>query len=100
MRIKNKSKAKNMMKFILFGGSFDPIHDGHYLMAKQAYQQIKADKVIFIPAKRPRWKEVTKNSDEHRYNMLNPEWSYVGCYGYEGGGMYNYIQNFASSGKK
>ncbi|MBW7867938.1 MAG: hypothetical protein H3C31_06405 [Brumimicrobium sp.] len=40
------------------------------------------------------------SSRGHRYNMLNPEWSYVGCYGYEGGGMYNYIQNFASSGKK
>lgn len=31
----------------------------------------------------------------HRYNMLNPNWEYIGCYGYEGDGMYNYIQNFA-----
>ena len=31
----------------------------------------------------------------HRYNMLNPNWEYIGCYGYEGDGMFNYIQNFA-----
>ncbi len=31
----------------------------------------------------------------HRTNMLNAGWKYVGCYGYDGAGMYNYIQNFA-----
>jgi uncharacterized protein YkwD len=35
------------------------------------------------------------SSRGHRYNMLNPDWQYIGCYGYEGNGMYNYIQNFA-----
>jgi len=31
----------------------------------------------------------------HRYNMLNPDWKYIGCYGYKGKEMYNYVQNFA-----
>lgn len=35
------------------------------------------------------------SSRGHRYNMLNPNWEYVGCYGYEGKVMYTYIQNFA-----
>jgi len=35
------------------------------------------------------------SSRGHRYNMLNPNWEYVGCYGYEGNSMYTYIQNFA-----
>ena len=35
------------------------------------------------------------SSRGHRYNMLNPSWKYVGCYGYDSGDMYNYIQNFA-----
>ena len=35
------------------------------------------------------------SSRGHRYNMLNPSWKYVGCYGYDGGNMYNCIQNFA-----
>jgi len=36
------------------------------------------------------------SSRGHRHNMLNPKWKYVGCYGYEGVDMYNYIQNFAT----
>lgn len=36
------------------------------------------------------------NSRGHRYNMLNPKWNYVGCYGYDGGDMYKYVQNFAT----
>lgn len=32
----------------------------------------------------------------HRYNMLNPNWKYIGCFGYDSGVMYNYIQNFAT----
>lgn len=35
------------------------------------------------------------SSRGHRYNMLNPDWQYIGCYGYEGNNIYNYIQNFA-----
>ncbi len=37
------------------------------------------------------------SSRGHRYNILNPEWKFIGCYGYEGGNMYNYIQNFATN---
>ena len=32
----------------------------------------------------------------HRYNLLNPDWKYIGCFGYEGVDMYHYIQNFAT----
>lgn len=35
------------------------------------------------------------SSRGHRYNMLNPDWKYIGCYGYKGDKMYNYVQNFA-----
>ena len=36
------------------------------------------------------------SSRGHRYNMLNPSWNYIGCYGYKGKNMYNYVQNFAA----
>lgn len=36
------------MRIILFGGSFDPIHNGHINIALNAMEQINADKVIFI----------------------------------------------------
>lgn len=37
----------------LFGGSFDPVHSGHIMLANEAYKQLKLSKVIFIPAKQP-----------------------------------------------
>jgi len=39
-------------KIALFGGSFDPIHLGHTAVASAAAQNIGAEKVIIIPAKR------------------------------------------------
>lgn len=45
-----------MSKVIIFGGSFDPIHSGHLFIAKKALAATKADKVIFMLAKNPRWK--------------------------------------------
>ena len=38
-------------RIALFGGSFDPIHLGHTEVARAAAQHIKAERVVFIPAK-------------------------------------------------
>ncbi|MBO6280009.1 MAG: nicotinate (nicotinamide) nucleotide adenylyltransferase [Bacilli bacterium] len=44
-----------MKNIILFGGAFDPIHNGHIKMAKEASEFLNAE-VIFIPAKISVWK--------------------------------------------
>lgn len=44
-----------MKNIVLFGGAFDPIHNGHINMAKEARKQLNAD-IFFIPAKISVWK--------------------------------------------
>lgn len=58
-----------MKKVILFGGSFDPVHDGHMNMAQKALDQRKADELWFIPTQVSPFK--TKSTEfHHRYSML------------------------------
>lgn len=58
------------MKTIIFGGSFDPIHNGHIEIAKKSKEIINADRVVFIPARSPRWKSPRTNALD-RINMLS-----------------------------
>ena len=37
------------MRTALYGGSFDPIHHGHLILAREAMEQLALDRIIFIP---------------------------------------------------
>lgn len=37
-------------RMALFGGTFDPVHEGHLAAAECARQQLNLDKIIFLPA--------------------------------------------------
>lgn len=41
------------MRIGVFGGSFDPIHYGHLILAEQCREQAGLDEIWFIPAARP-----------------------------------------------
>lgn len=38
------------MPIALYGGTFDPIHHGHLILARDAIEELGIDRVIFIPA--------------------------------------------------
>ena len=57
-----------MKRLILYGGAFDPIHNGHLRIAEEASKKLDAD-VVFIPTAKPRWKEKSA-SNEDRLAML------------------------------
>ena len=41
----------------IFGGTFDPIHLGHLVLAEQCREQARLDQVLFIPSARPPHKQ-------------------------------------------
>ncbi len=45
------------MRVGVFGGTFDPVHQGHLILAEQCREQGNLDEVWFVPAPRPPQKE-------------------------------------------
>jgi nicotinate-nucleotide adenylyltransferase len=39
-----------MLRIGIFGGSFDPVHMGHQLVAQAAREELELDRVFFVPA--------------------------------------------------
>jgi len=55
----------------ILGGTFDPIHDGHLALGQAAYELLKLDHVLFVPAARPPHKVADRVTDpEIRCRMV------------------------------
>ena len=46
------------MRTGILGGTFNPIHIGHLILAEEAFSKLKLDKVVFIPTYLPPHKDV------------------------------------------
>ncbi|HZJ56732.1 MAG TPA: nicotinate-nucleotide adenylyltransferase [Clostridia bacterium] len=61
-----------MKKLGVYGGTFDPIHMGHLIVAEMARQECGLDRVLFIPAKIPPHKNDNHiSSPDHRFEMTS-----------------------------
>ena len=60
-----------MGRTAVFGGSFNPIHFGHLLMADEMLERLGLDRVVFVPASAPPHKpEATLAAARHRFEMV------------------------------
>ena len=59
------------MKLGIMGGTFDPVHMGHLLIAENARCALSLDQVLFVPAGRPWLRGEAKVSEgHHRLRMV------------------------------
>jgi len=60
------------MRTGLLGGSFDPIHHGHLILARAAKEELALDRIVLIPANKSPHKTGTKPATaEDRWAMVN-----------------------------
>ena len=59
------------MRIGVFGGTFDPIHMGHLIVAEDARTELELDRVLFIPAGQPWFKSYRQiTAAYHRLEMV------------------------------
>ncbi len=58
------------MKIAIYGGTFDPIHHGHLILAREAREMLGLEKVFFVPAAVSAFKSSPAASPQVRLSML------------------------------
>ena len=57
-------------RIVLFGGTFDPIHHGHLIVARSLAEQCEFERITLVPAARPPHKAAAGASATDRLAML------------------------------
>lgn len=55
---------------VFFGGSFDPVHIGHLIVARDVLEQLGAESIVFLPAFQSPLKEPHVATPQQRLEML------------------------------
>ena len=58
------------MNLVIYAGTFNPIHTAHLIIAQVAKDELKADKVVFIPAHIPPHRETDLATPQDRLEMV------------------------------
>ena len=54
----------------ILGGTFDPVHCGHLLLARYVQEALDLDRVLLVPAADPPHKSEVPTPPEHRWRMV------------------------------
>lgn len=66
-----KRAAKQRRAVGIFGGTFDPIHSGHLVVAEAVVRRFRLDEIFFVPSSRPPHKKPQELAAfSHRYAMV------------------------------
>ena len=69
------------MRLGIFGGTFDPVHEGHLRTVEAAALKFALSRVLYVPARQSPDKEAPRTDPRHRVAMLalalsgRPDWS-------------------------
>lgn len=94
------------MKIGLFGGSFDPVHLGHLLVAQAAREELGLDRLFFIPAQQSPFKpDRTLASASDRLRLLRLalagiDWCEIDTQEIERGGVSYTIETLRSFARR
>lgn len=66
-----QGREPSFMRIGVFGGTFDPVHYGHLLIAESCREELSLERVLFIPAALPPHKQfLSHTSGQIRAEML------------------------------
>jgi nicotinate-nucleotide adenylyltransferase len=66
-----RSRQRGHLRLGIYGGTFDPVHHGHLLLARDALEQLRLDAVLFVPCGQSPFKtRKPRATDAQRLAML------------------------------
>ncbi|MCC6349120.1 MAG: nicotinate-nucleotide adenylyltransferase [Candidatus Eisenbacteria bacterium] len=69
MTAARRPRLAGVRRLGVFGGTFDPPHVGHLALAERAREELRLDRVLFVPAGTPPHKSAARASVAHRLAM-------------------------------
>ena len=67
----SEHEVTEVPRIAIFGGTFDPVHNGHLELVQKAFREIKLDQIILVPCRRSPHKEDNPGAEDHqRFRML------------------------------